>query len=220
MAMFNFNLDGKEQVAKPMRSYVDIDENGRPKARIYADEYESVKSNPDFQPYLAGAGRNMETAQSAFADEMTEARIEAVEKRIKAKRNETIRAEAEAREAQAEDNVYVGPDFLGSIGGLRKTFTEKATSRQEELRRLLEERAGYMGTPEISAPLTSVGGGEVEEPAAEPAPQTVKRPSIQTAATGQYVKVKDPQGKTGKYPKSAWEKNSRNLIEQGYILLP
>ena len=55
MAMFNFNLDGKKEVIKPMRSYVDIDENGRPKARIYADEYDSVKSNPDFQPYLAWA---------------------------------------------------------------------------------------------------------------------------------------------------------------------
>lgn len=218
--MFNFEFGDKQQAKKPMRSYIDIDENGRPKARVYADEYDAVKSNPDFEPFIAGAGRNMQTAQDSFADEMQEAKLEAVEKRIKAKRNETIRAEAEAREAQAEDNVYVGPDFLGSIGGLRKTFTEKATSRQEELRRLLEERAGYMGTPEISAPLTSVGGGEVEEPAAEPAPQTVKRPSIQTAATGQYVKVKDPQGKTGKYPKSAWEKNSRNLIEQGYILLP
>ena len=90
--MFNFNLDGQKEVAKPMRSYVDIDENGRPKARIYADEYDTVKSNPDFQPYLTGAGRNMETAQSAFADEMTEARLEAVEKRIKAKRQETIKA--------------------------------------------------------------------------------------------------------------------------------
>ena len=211
MAMFNFNLDGQKEVAKPMRSYVDFDSEGRPKARVYADEYDAVKSNPDFQPLIFGAGRNMQTAQDAFADEMTEARIEAVEKRIKAKRQETIKAETEAREAQAEDNVYSGPDFLGSIGGFRKTFTEKATSRQEELKKLLEERSGYMGTPEISAPMPQA------EERAEPTEQAA---ATQAAPTEKYVRVKGPQGKTGKYPKSAWEKNSRNLIEQGYILLP
>ena len=90
MAMFNFEFGGEQQVKKPMRSYIDIDESGRPKARIYADEYDAVKSNPDFQPYLTGAGRNMETAQNAFNDEMQEARIQAVEKRIQAKKQEAV----------------------------------------------------------------------------------------------------------------------------------
>ena len=209
--MFNFNLDGKEQVAKPMRSYVDFDSEGRPKARVYMDEYDAAKSNPDFQPLIFGAGRNIAMAQDNDAYQMQEARIADVEKRIKAKRQETIRAETEAREAQAEDNVYSGPDFLGSIGGLRKTFTEKATSRQEELRKMFEERAGYMGTPEISAPMPQA------EERVEPTEQAA---ATQAAPTERYVRVKGPQGKTGKYPKSAWEKNSRNLIEQGYILLP
>jgi hypothetical protein len=209
MAMFNFNLDGQKEVAKPMRSYVDIDENGRPKARIYADEYDSVKSNPDFQPYLTGAGRNMETAQSAFADEMTEARIEAVEKRIKAKRQETIKAETEAREAQAEDNVYSGPDFLGSIGGFRKTFTEKATSRQEELKKLLEERSGYMGTPEISAPMPTE-----QAPVSEPAAQVQQAPQKRT------VKIRNPDGKILSVPVEMWNKNPKGYIEQGYQVVP
>lgn len=212
--MFNFNLDGQKEVAKPMRSYIDFDADGRPKARIYVDEYDAAKSNPDFQPLIAGAGRNMQTAQDDFADEMNEARIEAVEKRIKAKRQETIRAETEAREAQAEDNVYFGPDFLGSIGGLRKTFTEKATSRQEELRRLLEERAGYMGTPEISAPLTSVGGGEVEEPAAEPVTPVQQTPKKRT------VRIRNPEGKIVPVPAEVWNKNSKRYIEQGYQVVP
>ena len=211
MAMFNFNLDGQKEVAKPMRSYVDFDSEGRPKARVYMDEYDATKSNPDFQPLIFGAGRNIAMAQDNDAYQMQEARIADVEKRIKAKRQETIRAETEAREAQAEDNVYSGPDFLGSIGGLRKTFTEKATSRQEELRKMFEERAGYMGTPEISAPMPQV------EERVEPTEQAA---ATQAAPTERYVRVKGPQGKTGKYPKSAWEKNSRNLIEQGYILLP
>jgi hypothetical protein len=214
MAMFNFEFGDKQQAKKPMRSYIDIDENGRPKARVYADEYDAVKSNPDFEPFIAGAGRNMQTAQDSFADEMNEAKLEAVEKRIKAKRNETIRAEAEAREAQAEDNVYVGPDFLGSIGGLRKTFTEKATSRQEELRRLLEERAGYMGTPEISAPLTSVGGGEVEEPATEPVAPVRQTPQKRT------VRIRNPEGKIVPVPAEVWNKNSKGYIEQGYQVVP
>jgi hypothetical protein len=211
MAMFNFSLDGQKEVAKPMRSYVDIDENGRPKARIYADEYDLVKSNPDFQPYIAGAGRNMETAQSAFADEMNEARIEAVEKRIKAKRQETIKAETEAREAQAEGNMYTGPDFLGSIGGLRKTFTEKATSRQEELRKMLEERSGLMGTPEISAPMESAGS------APEPEPMVAQQQPAQRK-TG--VKIRNPDGKTATVPSDVWNRDSKKYIEMGYQVVP
>ena len=207
--MFNFNLDGKEQVAKPMRSYVDFDSEGRPKARVYADEYDAVKSNPDFQPLIFGAGRNMQTAQDAFADEMTEARIEAVEKRIKAKRQETIKAETEAREAQAEDNVYSGPDFLGSIGGFRKTFTEKATSRQEELKKLLEERAGYMGTPEISAPMPT-----------EQAPVSEPVAPVQQASQKRTVKIRNPDGKILSVPVEMWNKNPKGYIEQGYQVVP
>ena len=209
MAMFNFNLDGKEQVAKPMRSYVDFDSEGRPKARVYADEYDAVKSNPDFQPLIFGAGRNMQTAQDAFADEMTEAKLENVERRIKAKRQETIKAETEAREAQAEDNVYSGPDFLGSIGGFRKTFTEKATSRQEELKKLLEERAGYMGTPEISAPMPTE-----QAPVSEPAAP------VQQATQKRTVKIRNPDGKTAVVPAEVWNKNSKGYIEQGYQVVP
>ena len=209
MAMFNFNLDGKEQVAKPMRSYVDFDSEGRPKARVYADEYDAVKSNPDFQPLIFGAGRNMQTAQDAFADEMTEAKLENVERRIKAKRQETIKAETEAREAQAEDNVYSGPDFLGSIGGFRKTFTEKATSRQEELKKLLEERAGYMGTPEISAPMPT-----------EQAPVSEPVAPVQQAPQKRTVKIRNPDGKILSVPVEMWNKNPKGYIEQGYQVVP
>ncbi len=45
MAMFNFEFGDKQQAKKPMRSYIDIDENGRATARVYADEYDAVKSN-------------------------------------------------------------------------------------------------------------------------------------------------------------------------------
>ena len=208
MAMFNFNLDGQKEVAKPMRSYVDIDENGRPKARIYADEYDTVKSNPDFQPYLTGAGRNMETAQSAFADEMTEARLEAVEKRIKAKRQETIKAETEAREAAGTTNEYPGIDILGRMIG-SETFGQRATSRQEELKKLLEERAGYMGTPEISAPMPTE-----QAPAAEPVAPVQQAPQKRT------VKIRNPDGKTAVVPAEVWNKNSKGYIEQGYQVVP
>jgi hypothetical protein len=210
MAMFNLNLDGQKEVVKPMRSYVDIDENGRPKARIYADEYDSVKSNPDFQPYLAGAGRNMETAQSAFADEMNEARIEAVEKRIKAKRQETIKAETEAREAAGTSNEYPGIDILGRMIG-SQTFGQRATTRQEELKKLLEERAGYMGTPEISAPMESAGS------APEPEPMVTQQQPAQRK-TG--VKIRNPDGKTATVPSDVWNRDSKKYIEMGYQVVP
>ena len=208
--MFNLNLDGQKEVVKPMRSYVDIDENGRPKARIYADEYDSVKSNPDFQPYLAGAGRNMETAQSAFADEMNEARIEAVEKRIKAKRQETIKAETEAREAAGTSNEYPGIDILGRMIG-SQTFGQRATTRQEELKKLLEERAGYMGTPEISAPMESAGS------APEPEPMVTQQQPAQRK-TG--VKIRNPDGKTATVPSDVWNRDSKKYIEMGYQVVP
>jgi hypothetical protein len=208
MAMFNFNLDGQKEVAKPMRSYIDIDADGRPKARVYADEYDTVKSNPDFEPFLNGAGRNMQTAQDTFADEMNEARIEAVEKRIKAKRQETIKAETEAREAAGTGNEYPGIDILGRMIG-SQTFGQKATTRQEELKKLLEERAGYMGTPEISAPMPTEA-------------QVAETPisSAQQVQQKNTVKIRNPNGKTAVVPADVWNKNSKGYIEQGYQVVP
>ena len=207
--MFNFNLDGKEQVAKPMRSYIDIDSDGRPKARVYADEYDAVKSNPDFEPFLLGAGKNIAMAQDNDAYQMQEARIADVEKRIKTKRDQTIRAETEARQAQEEGNMYFGPDFLGSLGGLRETYGEKATSRQGELKKLLEEREGYMGTPEISAPMPTE-----RVPASEPVAP------VQQATQKRTVKIRNPDGKTAVVPAEVWNKNSKGYIEQGYQVVP
>jgi hypothetical protein len=208
MAMFNFNLDGQKEVAKPMRSYIDIDADGRPKARVYADEYDTVKSNPDFEPFLNGAGRNMQTAQDTFADEMNEARIEAVEKRIKAKRQETIKAETEAREAAGTSNEYPGIDILGRMIG-SQTFGQRATTRQEELKKLLEERAGYMGTPEISAPMPT-----------EQAPVSEPVAPVQQASQKRTVKIRNPDGKTAVVPAEVWNKNSKGYIEQGYQVVP
>jgi len=210
MAMFNFNLDGQKEVAKPMRSYIDIDADGRPKARVYADEYDAVKSNPDFEPFLSGAGRNVQTAQDAFADEMNEARIEAVEKRIKAKRQETIKAETEAREAAGTSNEYPGIDILGRMIG-SQTFGQRATTRQEELKKLLEERAGYMGTPEISAPMESAGS------VPEPEPMIAQQQPAQRK-TG--VKIRNPDGKTATVPSDVWNRDSKKYIEMGYQVVP
>ena len=208
--MFNFNLDGKKEVVKPMRSYIDIDENGRPKARIYADEYDSVKSNPDFEPYLAGAGRNMQTSQDDFADEMNKARLDDVESRIKRKRVETLKSEEEARKYSGTSNEYPGIDILGRAIG-SKTFGQVATSRQQELRKMMEERAGYMGTPEISAPMDSAGS----EPVPAPAVATEKQEPKKT-----NVRIRNPDGKILAVPAEMWNKNSKGYIEQGYQVVP
>lgn len=210
MAMFNFNLDGQKEVVKPMRSYVDIDENGRPKARIYADEYDAVKSNPDFQPYLSGAGKNMQTAQDTFADEMNEARIENVEARIKKKRSETIKAETEAREAAGTGNEYPNIDILGRMLG-SQTFSQRATTRQDELRKMLEERSGLMGTPEISAPMDSAGSEPVSAPVVATEKQAPKKVN---------VKIRNPDGKTATVPSDVWNRDSKKYIEMGYQVVP
>ena len=114
MAMFNFELGGGEEVKKPMRSYIDIDASGKPKARIYADEYDVVKSNPDFSPFLTNAGRNMVTAQDDLYSEMNEAKLQAVEKRIQAKKQEAVSAELAASEAEP-GNIYPGLDIFGRL---------------------------------------------------------------------------------------------------------
>ena len=59
MAMFNFEFtDPKEKAAqKPMRSYVDIDENGRATARIYTDEGDRIRGTV-FEPFLNMAAQS------------------------------------------------------------------------------------------------------------------------------------------------------------------
>lgn len=210
MAMFNFNLDGEKKVAKPMRSYVDFGSDGKPTARIYADEYDAVKSNPDFQPYLAGAGRNMQTAQDDFADEMNKARLDDVEARIKRKRIETLKSEAEARKYAETTNEYPGIDILGRAIG-SKTFGQVAESRQQELRKMMEERAGYLSTPEISAPMDSARSEPVPEPAVATEKQAPKKVN---------VRIRNPDGKILAVPTEMWNKNSKGYIEQGYQVVP
>jgi hypothetical protein len=217
MAMFNFQLDGEKQTRKPMRSYIDIDESGRPTARIYADEYDDVKANPDFQPFISNAGKNITMAQDNDAYQMQEARIADVQNRINLKRKETIKAETEARKAQEENNIYSGPDFLGSLGGLRQTYAEKNTSRQQELKKLLEERSGYMETPEISASM------QAETPVEQaPAEQT-------TSAQNEYINLKAPDGNISRIKKSAWSGQSKTkpgkkvsevYLDSGYSIVP
>lgn len=209
--MFNFNLDGQKEVAKPMRSYIDFDADGRPTARIYVDEYDAAKSNPDFQPLIAGAGRNMQIAQDDFAEEMNKARLDDVEARIKKKRSETIKAETEAREAAGTGNEYPNIDILGRMLG-SQTFSQRATSRQEELKKLLEERSGYMGTPEISAPMES-------------AAPVAQAPSTQN----EYINLRSPNGSVQRIKKSAWSGNSKTkpgkkvsevYLDSGYSIVP
>jgi len=211
MAMFNFNLDGQKEVAKPMRSYIDFDADGRPTARIYVDEYDAAKSNPDFQPLIAGAGRNMQTAQDDFAEEMKKAKLDDVEARIKKKRSETIKAETEAREAAGTGNEYPNIDILGRMLG-SQTFNQRATSRQEELKKLLEERSGYMGTPEISAPMESAAPVE-------------QAPSTQN----EYINLRSPDGSVQRIKKSAWSGQSKTkpgkkvsevYLDSGYSIVP
>lgn len=214
MAMFNFNLDGKEKVAKPMRSKIEFDANGKATATIYADEYDLVKNIPDFQDRISAAGRNMAIAQDSFADEMQEARIQAVEKRIQAKKQEAVSAELAASEAAGTGNEYPGIDILGRMIG-SKTFAQRATSRQEELRKLLEQRAALEGTPEISAPMT-----EVSEPIMQAEPVAAPVAPVQQAPVKKTVKVKNPDGVVREVPSEVWSSNAKRYIEQGYQLMP
>ena len=213
MAMFNFEFGGEQQIKKPMRSYIDFDENGKPRAKVFLDEYEEAKSNPDFQGLIFNAGRNMATAQNNLYDEMNEARLQDVEKRIRAKKQEAIGAEVAAREAGAE-NLYPGLDIYQKLVG-GQTFAQRVTSRQEELKKLLEERAALEGTPEISAPMTGVS-----EPMMQEEPAVTPVAPIQQAPAKKTIKVRNPDGKILPVPVEMWNKNPKGYIEQGYQIVP
>ena len=203
MAMFNFELGGQQEPRK-MRSYIDIDSAGKPTARIYADEYDSVKANPDFAPFLTGAGRSVAREQT-IDDMIAEEKMSDVERRIESKRREAVAADLQAARAAAEGNLYSGPDLFGlSLG--RKTFGQKAQTKKQELQALLEEQAGYQRIPEMSAPVESVGAGE--------------QAPIQPAAPATTVRVKNPSGKIANIPANVWSKDSKKYIEQGYQLMP
>ena len=206
MAMFNFELGGKEEPRK-MRSYIDIDSAGKPTARIYADEYDSVKANPDFAPFLTSAGRSVAREQTVD-DMIAEEKMSDVERRIESKRREAVAADLQATRAEAEDNLYSGPDLFGlSLG--RKTFKQKAETKKRELQALLEEQAGYQRTPEVSAPVEAVGSEATEQAA-----------PIQPVAPSATVRVKSPSGKIANVPANVWSKDSKKYIEQGYQLMP
>lgn len=211
MAMFNFELGGQQEPRK-MRSYIDIDSAGKPTARIYADEYDSVKANPDFAPFLTGAGRSVAREQTVD-DMIAEEKMSDVERRIESKRREAVAADLQATRAEAEDNLYSGPDLFGlSLG--RKTFKQKAETKKQELQALLEEQAGYQRTPEMSAPVESVGVSAGQGQAAP--------------ISEEYISLRGPDGRTQRIKKSLWtqpspkdptKKVSEVYLQSGYSVI-
>jgi hypothetical protein len=211
MAMFNFELGGKKEV-KPMRSYVSIDEAGKATAKIFADEYDQVKDHPDFQRFKLGAEANM-TRQQTVDDMIAEEKMSDVERRIESKRREAVAADLQATRAQSEDNLYSGPDLFGlSLG--RKTFKQKAETKKQELQALLEEQAGYQITPEVSAPVESVGVSAAPEQAAP--------------VSEEYISLRGPDGRTQRIKKSLWtqpspkdptKKVSEIYLQSGYSVI-
>lgn len=212
MAMFNFELGGQE-TKKPMRSYIDFDASGRPKARIFVDEYDAARAHPDFQRFIYGAGKNMEDAQSAFSNEINEAKLGVIEKRINQKKQEAINAELSAQEAGPE-NKYPGLDIWGRMTG-GQTFEQIAKSKQDELRKLIEQRAALTGSPEISA---RSDAGEVGS--AIPDETTDIEPVITPEQPKSMVRVKNPNGVIANVPADVWSANAKKYIEQGYQLMP
>jgi hypothetical protein len=209
--MFNFELGGQQEPRK-MRSYIDIDSAGKPTARIYADEYDSVKANPDFAPFLTGAGRSVAREQTVD-DMIAEEKMSDVERRIESKRREAVAADVQATRAAAEGNLYSGPDLFGlSLG--RKTFGQKAQTKKQELQALLEEQAGYQITPEVSAPVESVGVSAAPEQAAP--------------VSEEYISLRGPDGRTQRIKKSLWtqpspkdptKKVSEIYLQSGYSVI-
>jgi hypothetical protein len=211
MAMFNFELGGEKEV-KPMRSTISIDETGKATAKIFLDEDEQVKDHPDFQRFKLGAEANM-NRQQTVDDMIAEEKMSDVERRIESKRREAVAADLQATRAEAEGNLYSGPDLFGlSLG--RKTFKQKAETKKQELQALLEEQAGYQGAPEVSAPVESVG---IEARAEQPAP-----------ISEEYISLRGPDGRTQRIKKSLWtqpspkdptKKVSEVYLQSGYSVV-
>lgn len=228
MAMFNFQYQPPEKVVqKPLSSKITVDSDGSVKTNISVEDIPVIESDPRYEmlrPAVAAVRASFEKSMQVDND-AKQVRLQELRSRITEAAQASTEAEIELAEAESE-GVEDRPPFLGLLGKTPKQKSEQAKKRVQKIQKLLES-----DTPEFSAPFgrtTSVE--EAPTPAAParlPVAATGQAPLVPTAEAQapkapnkETVTVRDPRGIFGYYPKADWQKNSRQLMQQGYVLLP
>lgn len=239
MAMFNFRFQEPEKVVqKPLSSKITVDSDGSIKTNISVEDIPIIESDPRYEmlrPAVAAFRASFE--KSIQVDNAAkQARIQELKARMTEAAQTSTEAEIDLAEAKSEGTEN-RPAFLGLLGKTPKEKSDQAQKRVQEIQRLME-----MDTPEISAPL---GGGDEDVslpeesplpmPLRAPAPAATNRPvatpvqapmtmpapaQAQQPLNSETVRVRDPRGTLGYFPKAKWQENSRQLMQQGYVLLP
>lgn len=231
MAMFNFQYQPPEKVVqKPLSSKITVDSDGSVKTNISIEDIPIIESDPRYEmlrPAVAAVRASFEKGLEVD-NAAKQARIQELRSRMTEAAQTSTEAEIELAEATSEGSEN-RPSFLGLFGKTPKQKSEQAQRRVQEIQKLMES-----DTPEFSAPL---GGGDealpVEktplpasptnlptpvqrqvQPATQATTQAPKPPNAET------VRVRDPRGTLGYYPRADWQRNSRQLMQQGYVLLP
>jgi len=239
MAMFNFRFQEPEKVVqKPLSSKITVDSDGSIKTNISVEDIPIIESDPRYEmlrPAVAAFRASFE--KSIQVDNAAkQARIQELKSRMTEAAQTSTEAEIDLAEAKSEGTEN-RPAFLGLLGKTPKEKSDQAQKRVQEIQRLME-----MDTPEFSAPL---GGGDEDVslpeesplpmPLRAPAPAATNRPVATPAQApmampapaqapqplnSETVRVRDPRGTLGYFPKAKWQENSRQLMQQGYVLLP
>lgn len=228
MAMFNFQYQPPEKVVqKPLSSKITVDSDGSVKTNISVEDIPVIESDPRYEmlrPAVAAVRASFEKGMQVD-NAAKQARIQELRSRMTEAAQTSTEAEIELAEAESE-GVEDRPPFLGLLGKTPKQKSEQAKKRVQEIQKLLES-----DTPEFSAPLGGVVSADAAPttatPARLPVAATQQAPLAPTAKAQapkapnkETVTVRDPRGVLGYYPKADWQKNSRQLMQQGYVLLP
>jgi hypothetical protein len=231
MAMFEFQPRESQQVAqKPLSSKITVDSDGSIKTNISVEDIPTIESDPRYEmlrpavaAFRASFQKSVEIDNAA-----KQARIQELKARMTEAAQTSTEAEIDYAEARAEGNED-RKSFFGWVGKTPKQNLTQAQQRVLEIQRLMDSE-----TPEFSAPLDGQpstpassparAASPVQAPVAQPAPaqSPVTMPTAQAPQPldSEKVRVRDPRGRLGEYPKAKWQENSRQLMQQGYVLLP
>ena len=219
MAMFNFEFtDPREKAAqKPMRSYVDIDENGRATARIYTDEGDRIRGTV-FEPFLNMAAQSY-TKNAEVDDAARKAKMQAIKARLAEATTEQVEADLALAEAQGTNDADDKTGLFGLFGPTYKQQAERARGKTESVRQLMDSEFPEFSARKTAAPVEPVALPR-EQPAT-PTPQAM--PAVPSAFTQRQGQVRIWNPKTSRFeyvPASTWSQNSKNYVAEGAILLP
>lgn len=241
MAMFNFQYQQPEKVAqKPLSSKITVDSDGSIKTNISVEDIPTIESDPRYEmlrPAVAAFRASFEKSIQIDND-TKKARIQELKARIAEAVQTSTEAEINLAEAKSEGTENRRA-FLGIFGKTPKEESTQAQKRVREIKTLMEQ-----DIPGFSAPVPDDGTETVlpnespipvAAPTQAPATRTAQQPAPISAQgpitmpqqaqprqplNSETVTVRDPRGTLGYFPRAKWQENSRQLMEQGYVLLP